>query len=87
MPLTLSKQDWDELWSEGLQTGAIANYSDGFIEGEREYWPKIGTVHEWSISLPNGLRLRLYDYHLKNCLREHSPSAGTRLVPEQNENC
>lgn len=69
MPLTLSEQAWDELWSEGLQTGAIANYSDGFVIGQRGHCPKIGAIHEWLISLPNGLRLRLYDYRLDTCLR------------------
>lgn len=76
MPLTLSDQHWKELWDEGLQTGAIAKYSDGFIEGERGYCPKIGAVHEWSMSLLNGLRLRLYDYHLDHSLRLTSLNHG-----------
>jgi len=66
MTIVLSEQDWDELWEQGRQTGAIVDYSDDFETYRQGDCPLIGKVHERCMTLQDGLTLCLYDYELVN---------------------
>ncbi len=69
MTIILSAQACNDRWEESKQTGKVLESFDGMITTWQGTVPLIGAVQEWSISLNDGLLMRMYDYHLVNNLR------------------
>lgn len=69
MAIILSAQDCSDLWEESQETGRVLRTFDGVMTTWKGIVPLFGAVQEWSISLNDGLRMRMYDYHLVKDLR------------------
>ena len=63
MTITLLDRDWEDLWAEGRQTGAIAEHSDEIETIVQGNLPYLGDVWEWNMPLRDGLWLTAYEYH------------------------